>query len=900
MSNQGYLVVKYKALQNVLFDRKESIMNGYAFLPFCAFMINTMLLFFGIARGVRNKLQKNYIIFMLTLSLWSFFDFINWNWSQLDRDWVMFIYHIQAPAYLLIGSCFLRFSYSLINKEEDFIYRNCFWVPVMLSALALFTGVMTEGYAPTWWGIKHLPGPLFIPSVFICALVPSQYALILIHKSLKKSENTSERQQRIMILIGSYIVLYVSMMTDVVIPHFLGYTNAMQMAGASVTFLGVFMHRAITKYDLLPISVQDSVEELFEYSKQGVLIVDSEKIVVEMNPAAEVLLEIGEPELLYKPVSSIVEKNIFDNDLTECEIIRYSRKGDRFLHISANRHIRKNQLIGWVLIIRDVTSERQAHKKIYTLNQSLEERVKQRTLELEESQRKLIQQTEDLERISKYKSEFMANMSHEIRTPMNGIIGFTEIMLLDGNLSDAQIESLNNIKNCSTSLLDLVNDILDFSKIEADCVALEKVPLDLEMLIKGSADICKVKLEGTTKDVEVLIDATSVNHFVLGDPTRLKQVFLNLINNAIKFTDLGYVLIKAEVIKDNQESMKIRISVKDTGIGITEDQQKLIFNAFVQADGSTTRKYGGTGLGLTISKRLVELMGGKLEVSSQAGKGTEFYFTLTLAKCEPIDDELLIPETEKIVYFESCEVSREIMKKIVNPSNGNYLETKCNLDNIKNLQPGLTTLLVNLNDIDTEKIKILRKQLDQFEEPPRVIAVSSTKNPLSMSKSQSLGAEQHIVKPFSHLTLKRLIIGNGPRKKKVVTNVELDVQLKILMVEDNPVNQKLQKKILEKMGHKVDIAEDGLKGVEMGVDPKYDIIFMDMQLPEMNGVEVTVELRKKGVSIPIIALTANAYESDKTKCIEAGMDDFLTKPVNLKSFQKTLKMYSGELTTGSA
>ena len=758
---------------------------------------------------------------------------------------------------------------------------------------------MTNDYAKTWWGIKHIPGPLFIPSVFICAMIPSQYALILIHKSLKFTEITAEKQQRIMILIGSYFVLYISIMTDVVVPHFLGYSDAMQLAGASVTFLAVFMHRAITKYDLLPISVQDTVDELFEYSKQGILIIDDEKKIVELNPAAEVMLEMSEFELLGKPVGKLIEKNIFDSENNECEIIRYSRNGDRFLQVSANRHIRKKQLIGWVLIVRDVTSERQAHKKIKNLNQNLEERVKQRTVELEESQRKLIQQTEDLERISKYKSEFMANMSHEIRTPMNGIIGFTEIMLLEDNLTEAQLDSLGQIKNCSGSLLDLVNDILDFSKIEADCVALEKIHLDLAQLIQDSAEICKVKLENSPKDVEVLLDTTSVNNLVLGDPTRLKQVFINLINNAIKFTDKGYVLLKAEVMADTDETLKIRFAVKDTGIGISDVQQSRIFNAFEQADGSTTRKYGGTGLGLSICKRLVELMGGKLRVQSELGEGTEFSFSLDLPKCEPIPNSPDVADSEKVVYFESCDVSKEIMKKILNTLNGNYSESLNDLESIKNLENDLTAVLVNLNDFDNEKIKLLKKQIDNLEKKPKVIAFTATKNQTAIKKVQTLNADRHMIKPFSHQSLKRAIAGSNTVTKKPKTIIEFDSKLEILMVEDNPVNQKLQKKILEKMGHSVDIAEDGKKAVEMGLDPKYDVIFMDMQLPEMSGVEATIELRKEGLSIPIIALTANAYESDKTKCLEAGMNDFLSKPVNLKTFQKVLKKFTKPLSASS-
>jgi PAS domain S-box-containing protein len=870
----------------------NTYMNAWAFLPFSAFLTNAFLIFYGIARGAKTDLQRNYLKFMLTISLWSFFDFVNWNWSQLNEDWVMFIYHIQAPAYLFIGIYFLRFSYNLINKKEDWLYRNLIWLPLIFSVIAIFTGAMTKGYVDIWWGIMHVPGPLFIPATLICTVFPAQYAVILLLKSLKHTQNKIERQQRLLVFWGSAIILYISLMSDIIIPHVLGFTQAMQLAGASATILAIFMHRAVTKYNLLPINIKDTIEELFEHSNQGVLIVDEHKIIVDMNPTSNELLEMSKEKLLDKSISSIIKDDIFTQENHECEIILFSRDGDRHLHISATQHIRKSHSIGWVLIIRNVTSERMAHKKIKELNQGLEERVKIRTMELEESQQKLIQQTKDLERISKYKSEFMANMSHEIRTPMNGIMGFTDILLLEPELGDHEHESLSNIKKCSHQLLDLVNDILDFSKIEANCIALEKIHLDIGQLLLQSSEICRSRLDSTDKKVDILLDATSIKHLALGDPTRLKQVIINLLSNAIKFTSKGHIIMSAKCISETDDQMSIRIGVKDSGIGISEEQQKRIFNAFEQADGSTTRKYGGTGLGLTICKKLVSLMGGTLTVDSEAAQGSEFHFTLDFDKGDVLDDHEFDFSKEKIHYLENCPISRDLLKNSLGKTNGSFQSSEAELDNILQLkETTCDTLFVNLNNLDQRKTKVLCQQLNSFNKLPKVIAISSAKNSVTSEQSTKIGANKHITKPYYHLELCRQLANHAPITQRLKTVIELSEKHKILMVEDNPVNQKLQIKILKKMGHDVDLAVNGQVAVEMALKNNYELIFMDMQLPIMNGIEATKILRKEGINVPIIALTANAFESDKSRCLNAGMNDFISKPVNLVTFQNSLKKH---------
>ena len=860
-------------------------MNVYAFLPFAAFLSNSFLLFYGLSRNTNTDLHRNYLKFMLCISLWSLLDFINWNWEGLNEDWVMFIYRIQAPTYIFLGIYFLRFCYSLLNKRKDFMYKHFIWVSLTVALLGVFTGEMTSDYKEVWWGIMHIPGEMFIPCVFISTVIPCQYAVYLLFRGIKTATSQSQKKQIILVFTGSLLTVNISFFTDILIPHFIGLEDAIQLAGASAAFMAIFMHRAVTKYDLLPINIKDTIEELFEYSRQGVLIINSEKKIVEMNPTAEVLLDTNEETLIGMPIKDIIKDDIFTEGKDECEVIQNSRDGECYLHISSTSHIRKNELIGWVLIIRNVSTERLAHKKIKDLNQNLEERVKQRTNELEESKQKLLDKTEDLERVSRYKSEFMANMSHEIRTPMNGIMGFTEILLLEQGLSESENESLQNIKKCSNQLLDLVNDILDFSKIEADCIALEKIHLDLGLLLLESAEICRSKLDISHKNVEVLLDVSSINHLVLGDPTRLKQVIINLVNNAIKFTESGHVLLKAEKMSESNDSLSVKFSVTDTGIGISEEQRERIFNAFEQADGSTTRKYGGTGLGLTICKKLIELMGGQLEVKSIQNEGSEFYFTIEMSKGEILNIPNLEGSNLNVLNIDDSETSAKVLERSLNIKGGYKSLTGKEFFQSFEVPTHIFVNLDNFSKLDREN---LNKKLDSFSFKPRIIALSSSKNQQSINNAKLINAEKHLSKPYYFINLINYLNGNKPQRTSDKTTIDFGKSYKILMVEDNPVNQKLQMNLLNRMGHDVTLAQDGEEAVQFGQDPSYELIFMDMQLPQMSGLEATEKLRNIGIKTPIIALTANAFESDKSNCLKAGMNDFISKPVNIRTFQNVL------------
>ncbi|KAA3619935.1 MAG: response regulator [Calditrichaeota bacterium] len=402
-------------------------------------------------------------------------------------------------------------------------------------------------------------------------------------------------------------------------------------------------------------------------------------------------------------------------------------------------------------------------------NEILESRIKVRTRELEEARQMA-------EQALLIKSEFLATMSHEIRTPMNGVIGMTDI-LLDTKLNDEQKEYAENVQSSAKSLLTIINDILDFSKIEAGKVELEEVDFNLEKLLSDVSKLFRFKAQAKGLVFESILDS-AIHPFVIGDPGRIRQVLINLANNAVKFTSTGHVLISGEIEHERPSDITIKFSVKDTGIGIPKDRLHRLFQSFSQVDASTTRKYGGTGLGLAISQKLVELMGGQIGVTSKINEGSIFWFKIDLQK------QLLkhLPINEK----------------------------------------------VSITVIDEKQV---------------------------------------------------LEVING--------------ELKILLAEDNIINQKVAIKILQKLGHQVHCVADGKKAVEAVALHHFDLVLMDCQMPEMDGYEATRSIRKNenSTQLPIVALTANAMKGDREKCLEAGMDDYLSKPIDPKKLETVLQRW---------
>jgi two-component system, sensor histidine kinase and response regulator len=637
------------------------------------------------------------------------------------------------------------------------------------------------------------------------------------------------------------------------------------------------------------VSANNTLSELIKASPISIVAFDLKGIVQSWNPAAEQLFGWSEQEATghHLPFVAPDKQGEFHERMCRAlqgqelsgESVRRVRKDGSSVELSiASAPLRDacGTTIGLISVITDVTERKRVEEEVQKARAAAEA-------------------------ANRAKSEFLANMSHEIRTPMNGVIGMTELAL-DTELTVQQREYLSMVKSSGDALMTVINDILDFSKIEAGKLELEPIEFNVRDTIEDTAKTLALLCQ--QKGLELVTDVQpGIPDVLVGDPVRLRQVLLNLLGNAVKFTDLGEVILRVER-ESMQDGVCLHFSVRDTGIGIPADRQKMIFEAFTQADNSTTRKYGGTGLGLTITSRLIALMGGRIWVESKPGEGSAFHFTATFA----------LGQANTIQTPEHVPVDLRNLPVLIVDDN----QTNCRSLHDILVHWGLRPTVVNGGMEALEILKHAHRsgmpfslllldfqmpEMDGFELVKRIrqdpelagatiIMLSSVGEQGDGVRCRDLGIKAYLNKPIKQSDLRQAILSaishlsdEKARPAPITPHLlhEARAALRILLAEDNPVNQMLARRLLEKKGHTVVIANNGLEALAFLEAESFDAALMDLQMPEMDGFEATQAVREREQAtkkhLPIIALTAHAMKGDEERCLAAGMDGYISKPI---------------------
>ena len=661
---------------------------------------------------------------------------------------------------------------------------------------------------------------------------------------------------------------------------------------------------------------------LWETGRDGRYTFCSEKVIDSLGYSADEILGKTPFDLMpAEDVQSIKDAfiNLFQNkeNIVNFENKNIHKNGDIRIFLTNGIPILDDEgnLIGYRGVDTDITEQKRTEDDLIEAQKQTE--IK--NIELETALSIAKELTEKAKLASRTKSIFLANMSHEIRTPMNGVIGMTDL-LLDTELTAEQADYARTVKQSADALMSIINNILDFSKIEAGKLELEEIDFDLRTMLEDILNLLSIQISRKGIDLLLRIDQ-EVPSLLRSDPGRIRQVITNLIGNAIKFTSNGEITLGVDVVNQYGDKALLRFSISDTGIGIAPDKLDALFQPFTQADSSTTRKYGGTGLGLTISKQLAELLGGEIGAESTPGKGSTFWFTTEVRIRKPSrswkitsNEEMDLLRSLNILIVDGNSANRRSLSEMLENLGCNYTEATTGKQALEILfkayaedNPFTVAVLdMQMPDMSGETLGIRINEDTRLSETLLMIMFTSTGARGDAARMSEAGFSAFMTKPVTlsqfRECLVRVLVQNLDANKDdargIITKHSIaesrKENLRILLAEDNLVNRKVALKILGKLGYNAHSVENGIQAIEELEKNHYDLVLMDIQMPEMDGLEATRIIRDPesaviNHNIPVIAMTAHAMQGDRDKGIQVGMDDYITKPVHPDTISEKIK-----------
>jgi len=687
---------------------------------------------------------------------------------------VFILIKFKSIFWISVGFLFLNFIYKIFCKNNDIFYYISLSLVIISIILSITTDLIIDNYSIKYWGIKEHQNILSTPVILIVITLPFIYSFFIITRRILHTNDKYKLIQYKLLLIGSAIPLLLGLFSNLIIPNFMGITDFPELAGPGSVIQSFLLFIAITKFRFMTIGVDEISNVLFKNVKDGVIILDNNSDIIQINHAGLEILNVSHIPNNELKVENLIENYDFNIEYENFETNIKTNK-DKIISISQANVTDSNKLLGKTLFIKDITENKKNITIIKDMNQALEqanrelmqtnEELEQSYEEIEHTNRELIYAKEQAEHANTAKSKFLANISHEIRTPLNGIIGFSNLGLTNNECISRECkEAFKVIENSGKHLLTIINDLLDLAKAESGKLNYFEEPFFLIELINSSINtIIPTALD---KELKIYTDIdTDVPKTIISDKAKLKQILINLLSNAVKFTERGYVKIIVKINPTDDDYLLF--IVEDTGIGISDDNIDIIFNPFEQIDDSITRKFGGTGLGLTLCKHFIDLINGKIWVESGLDKGSSFYFTIPVRKEDLLliqkghEEQLILEKSDlKILIADDDKLNLKLIEKITQKYNIKLLTALNGKEAINILKNEIDIDLIFM-DITMPvmdgytAIKIIKED-EQLKNIP-IIALTALATKETKEKCYEIGCSDYFTKPFEASDLINII-----------------------------------------------------------------------------------------------------------------------------------------------